>query len=131
MKTVFALLLFALATVFLAIEEALLAGMCLAAAALILAARILSKTAKGTKAVGSALTHGIEEDAEKADTAGFETGVAKKGLENMADLAGHQAFSGQKKWHYIGDQHQFKFKGMPSISDACNTLIDSFKKVFK
>lgn len=131
MRTIFALILLAIGVVLLAFDQALAAGMCLAAAAFILAARALTKTARGTKEVGKALAHGVEEGLEKADTASFDTAIAKKGCENMADVAGQQTFAGQKKWPFTGDQHQFKFKGSASLGDAFSTLIENFKKAFK
>jgi len=126
------LMLIALAMFFVYLDQGLAAGLCFIAAVAMLAARLLSKTGHAAKSVGEGLAKGVREDVSKAETGHPDFSVAKEGIENAVDLAGQQMYAGyNRKKPYIGDQHQFKFKGLGAFGEAAQKIIDTFGKVFK
>ncbi len=116
---------------FIYIDQALLAGLCLLAGLFAGIAWFLSGSYRASKSVVSGMTKGIPEQVSKADTGYPDSGILEESVKNAAGLTGQQMFAGRKKQPYRGDQHQFKFKGLGSVGEACQRLIDSFKKVFK
>ena len=126
------LMLIALAMGFVYFDQGLLAGLSFIVGCLALLGTVLSKSGRAVKVAGKGLVKGVREDVSKADTGHPDFSVVKEGVENMADLAGHQAYAGRKQGKpYIDGSHQFKFKGLGSLSTASQKLIDTFKKVFK
>jgi len=118
---------------FIAIDLPLAAGLCFVAAGFIAAIRLLAGTGKAVKTVSKGATKGMWTGLSKAETAGPAFDVGKEGLDNAADLVGQQAFAGSQKdgRKIVGDQYQFKFKGLGRLAGASQKLIDSFKKIFK
>ncbi len=125
-------MLIALAMTAVYFDQALIAGVCFVGGCIALLGTVFSKGGAVAKEAGKGLVKGVREDVSKADTGHPDFSVVKEGVENMADLAGHQAYAGRKQGKpYIDGSHQFKFKGLGSLSTASQKLIDTFKKVFK
>ena len=115
--------LLALAAVFVAFDMALPAGVCILAAFFIAIVKVGSDTVKTSKSVGKALGAGIRKDVREAEGGIPDSGVFVKGIENAGDLVADQI--------HAPDTHQFKYKGIGAVGEACKGLIDSFKKLFR
>jgi len=125
----------AAAMFFVFVDQGLLAGLCAIAAILIAVARIASKTGKTARETGKALTKNIGKELSEAETGFPDKSILEEGAKNAADLAGQQLMAGSirntKSRKFAKDNYQFKFKGLGSVGEACQRLIDGFKKVFK
>ncbi len=116
------LFLVVLALLFVAVDLPLGAGLCILAAFFIAVVKAGSGTAAAGKAIGKTLAAGVRQDVSKAKGAVPDTSVFVKGFENAGELTAQQL--------HAPDTHQFKYKGIGAVGEACQRMIEYFKKLF-
>lgn len=108
---------------FIFLDQPLPAGLCALAAFIIALAKAGKKTVKAAKVTGQVFSSGVREDVSKAEGAEPDAAIFVKGVENAGDLTAQQL--------HAKDKQRFKYKGIGAVGEACNRLVDSFKRLFK
>ena len=85
--------------------------------------KLVKKSASVTKKTGKILAAGVAKEMEESEGSHPSLETAEVAVKNAGELAGQQAFSGDKK--------TFRYKGIGAVGGAFENVIKFFGKIFK